>query len=249
MDIDEIFRFDNALSGIIDADYMNVWHTLERVETFARLSYQMVYVVDFCKKDILCAYGDFNHLCGMSCEDVMKLGLDLYVNHVPHEELVLLEKLNCMVSSFFETLPEADLTQYTIFCDFHFRNGNRCHLVNHQVTPLAIRNGKPWIVMCALSLPSNKSIGNLCVKKYGVRTIYKCPNGSLLWEKQDVPPLKDIERDIIVLSAQGKTMREIAKELGRSEDTIKACKRELFKKLETSNMVQTVQFVMNYKLM
>lgn len=249
MNIDDLFKPSDALRGIKDADYMNVMPLLKSVEAFAQLSYQTVYVVDLYKKTILRAYGDFWHICGISCEEVMKLGLDLYLNYVPREELLMLGGLIDMTSSFFDCLPDDEIVKYTIFCDFHLKNGARCNLVNHQVTPLAVRNGKPWIVMCTISMPSNKSIGNLCVKKHMTRTLYKCPNGTRMWEKQDVSSLKSLERDIIVLSAQGKNMKEIARELCKSEDTIKACKRDLFKKLGTSNMIQTIQFVQNYKLM
>ena len=239
----------DASSGITEADLMNVQRMLEKVDSFARLSYQIVYVVDVCKKEIQRAYGDFDRLCGISREDVMKCGYDLFVNNIPNEELLLISELNDKAMSFCDSMPEADRKRCTIFYDFHFVNGDRTRLVNHQATMLAERNGKPWIIMCTLSLSSHRSAGNLCVKMHEAQTLYKYNGRSCTWDKQEVPPLRELERSVIILSSQGLTMREIAEALYRTEDAIKACKRELFRRMGTSNMIQTVQFVMNYKLL
>lgn len=249
MKIDELFKTDNSLSGITDADYISAMHQIENTEAFCRLSCQAVYVIDFYKKKILRACGDFTHLYGMSNEDVMKEGLSLYMSHIPFEDLTILRDIHEMASSFCGALSEAVQTQCTCHCDLRIKNGSKYRLIHHQATPFLIRNGRPWIVMCTISFSSNDSVGNLCVKINGTRTIYKCALDSHLWKKQELPPLRDLERDIIILSTQGKTMREIAETLCKSEDTIKACKRELFRKCGTKNIQQTIQFVLNYKLL
>lgn len=60
--------------------------------------------------------------------------------------------------------------------------------------------------------------------------------------------LSEIERDVLVLSAQGYTMNDIADKLCKSVDTIKACKRALFAKLEVRNIAEALSYATNNNL-
>lgn len=61
--------------------------------------------------------------------------------------------------------------------------------------------------------------------------------------------LSAMERDVLHLSAQGYTMQEIAATLCKSIDTVKACKRALFAKLDVKNIAEALSFVTNYKML
>ena len=61
--------------------------------------------------------------------------------------------------------------------------------------------------------------------------------------------LNEMEKDILHLSTQGYTMADIANKLCKSLDTIKACKRVLFAKLEVKNITEAISFAANYNLL
>ncbi|MCM1521903.1 MAG: helix-turn-helix transcriptional regulator [Muribaculaceae bacterium] len=57
-----------------------------------------------------------------------------------------------------------------------------------------------------------------------------------------------IEREILSLSTQGLTVREIAAFVNKSEDTVKTYKRAVFEKLGVDNISQAVSMAQNFNL-
>ena len=68
-------------------------------------------------------------------------------------------------------------------------------------------------------------------------------------DKKEGITLSDTERDILIFSAQGYTMNDIADKLCKSIDTIKACKRALFSKMGVRNIVGALSYAINYRLL
>ena len=60
------------------------------------------------------------------------------------------------------------------------------------------------------------------------------------------PELKDMEKDVLKLSAMGYTMNEIAGEVNRSFDTVKSYRKSLFEKLGVNNITEAISFAMNH---
>jgi DNA-binding CsgD family transcriptional regulator len=57
------------------------------------------------------------------------------------------------------------------------------------------------------------------------------------------------EKNILLLSAQGYTMDEIAEQLFLAIDTVKFQKKRIFEKLEVKNIVEALFFAANQKLL
>ena len=58
-----------------------------------------------------------------------------------------------------------------------------------------------------------------------------------------------MEHDILMLSSQGYTIKEIASMLCKSEDSIKSYKRVLFAKLGVKSITEAVFAAINYDLL
>lgn len=71
------------------------------------------------------------------------------------------------------------------------------------------------------------------MKKSGSKSYYEYSLDKHKWIKKEGITLSETERDVLILSAQGYTMNDIADKLCKSIDTIKACKRTLFSKWES----------------
>lgn len=56
------------------------------------------------------------------------------------------------------------------------------------------------------------------------------------------------EKEVLLLSAQGKTVDEIAKIVSRSKDSIKSRRRAIFEKLDVKSISEALAFARNYKL-
>lgn len=61
--------------------------------------------------------------------------------------------------------------------------------------------------------------------------------------------LKPKEKHVLLLCSQGLTMNEIAEKICRSIDTIKSYRRNLFEKIGTKNIAETITFATIYKLL
>ena len=64
-----------------------------------------------------------------------------------------------------------------------------------------------------------------------------------------MPQLSDKEEEVLSLAALGYMTKEIADILNRTESTIKTHRRALFKKLNATNMMETVGYAMTYHLL
>jgi DNA-binding NarL/FixJ family response regulator len=69
------------------------------------------------------------------------------------------------------------------------------------------------------------------------------------WHGMLRPELKDMEKEVLRLSAKGYTMHEIANQIHRSFDTVKVYRKHLFEKLGVDNISEAICYVMNSKLL
>ena len=67
----------------------------------------------------------------------------------------------------------------------------------------------------------------------------------LHWGKKEIKRLNETEQEILLLSARGYTVEEIAKQICKSVNTIKTTKRNLFKRFETESIMNTWVDIMN----
>ena len=68
------------------------------------------------------------------------------------------------------------------------------------------------------------------------------------WKSRETITLKPEEKQILTLSAQGYTMKEIAEQMLRSFDTIKFYRRQIFEKLDVQNITEALALATNYGL-
>lgn len=66
-------------------------------------------------------------------------------------------------------------------------------------------------------------------------------------EKEGIK-LTDREKEVLMLSARGLTVDEIADRVHRAKDSIKSRRRAIFEKLGVSSISEAIAFAVNYKL-
>lgn len=248
--VNDFFISSNSVDGISEESYGDLNKLLDIIDSFARTSYQSIYVIDYFKKDFLYVSDNPLFLCGLSAEEVKKLGYSFYVNYIPEEEQNMLVEINSAGFKFFSKLPLEDRTKYTISYDFHLINHNRKILINHKLTPSVLaEDGKIWLATCVVSLSSRTSIGHIEIRKMNEVKYWGYSLEGHKWKEKESLTLSNKEKDILYLSAQGYTMNEIADKLYLAVDTIKFYKRRLFEKLEVKNIAEALSYVTNYKLL
>jgi two-component response regulator len=116
-------------------------------------------------------------------------------------------------------------------------------------------DGVPWLYICNLSVPECGDIENAEILlndnlgwKFNMnlnRFIQFKPNE----EHKIYNNLNDKEKEVIILSAQGFTTKEIADRIHLSYDAIKSRKKNIMSKLSVSNMNEAMTVIINRHLL
>ena len=249
--------YENRVEGITDADYQRAQPYVEAAQAFAQTTYQSIYIIDYFRKNFLYVSDNPLFLCGHTADEVRQMGYGFYLSHVPEDEVPMLTELNrsgfrafydepvenrrqCMMSYDFHIthgdrllLVNHKITSY----DFHITHGDRLLLVNHKITPLAMTTeGRVWLALCTVSLSPHKDAGHIEFFQFHTGEKREYSLEAHRWKSRETITLKPEEKQILTLSAQGYTMKEIAEKMLRSFDTVKFYRRQIFEKLDVQNI-------------
>ena len=245
----DFFSLENSVGGVSESDYKNTDLIIEAAKAFERSTYQCVYIIDYFKQGFLYVSNNIARLCGGEAEKIKDFGYRFYIDYVPHEDIKMLLEINNQGFKLFNSLPVGERKDYTISYNFHIKKGNRKRLVNHKLTPLILtKDGRIWLAICTISLASGNEPGNVIIKKPGAGMFYQYSLHNHKWEKHKEIELTDNEREVLSLSTQGYTMNDIADQICKSVDTVKACKRSIFQKLNVRNIAEAVAYAQNHQL-
>ena len=260
--IDDFFMYENRVEGITDDDYQRAQPYVEAAQAFAQTTYQSIYIIDYYRKNFLYVSDNPLFLCGHTADEVRQMGYGFYLSHVPEDEVPMLTELNRSGFRAFYDEPVENRRQCMMSYDFHITHGNRLLLVNHKITPLAMTDeGRVWLALCTVSLSPHKEAGHIEflrpvgskrpeVECFQVPTVEKREYSleAHRWKSRETITLKPEEKQILTLSAQGYTMKEIAGQMLRSFDTVKFYRRQIFEKLDVQNITEALALATNYGL-
>ena len=248
--IGDFFSLLNSVENINDTDYEKVQLLIEAAKSFERSTYQCVYIIDYNKKEFLYVSANIAKLCGVDAKRVKDFGYRFYIDYVPEDDLKMLLEINENGFKLFETIPVAERREYTISYNFHIKKqGNRKALINHKITPLVLTpDGRMWLGMCTISLAAGNRAGNVIIKKPGADTFYEYSLDTHKWSQKPEISLSETEKEVLSLSTQGYTMNNIADIICKSVDTVKACKRSIFQKMDVKNIAEALTYAQNHQL-
>jgi len=240
----------NKIGRISEEDHLQQQHYLEVVKSFARLTYESIYVIDYEKMAFEYVSENPLFLCGYSSEEVLEMGYDFYFKNVPERDLQLLNLINDAGFDFYKKLPGHGKKSYSITYDFHLVNRDGKHiLINHKLTPLFLTSDDQlWKAMCIVSISHHKKAGNVCIHKQGTDETWELNVENNVWRKTEKPKLTKREIEILRLHAQGLTINQIAEKIFVSSDTVKYYRRRIFERLGVSNIVEALSYAVNNKI-
>lgn len=247
--IGDFFLVSNSVYNITEEDYQKIHILVSAAKAFARSTHQCVYVIDYFKQNFLYVSENLAYWCGQDSDKIKNAGYQFYLDYVPEKEQQMLLEINKKGFDLFNEIPLAERLDYTISYDFHIIHGRKLRLVNHHLTPMVLKDGRIWLALCTISMSARNTPGHIIMKKYDSKSYYEYALEKHKWIKKEGITLSEAERDVLILSAQGYTMNDIADKLCKSVDTIKAYKRALFSKLEVKNIAEALSYATNYKLL
>ncbi|KIQ17236.1 LuxR family transcriptional regulator [Flavobacterium sp. MEB061] len=241
----------NKIEATSEADRFQFGNYLEVIKSFAKITYQSIYVIDYEKMKFEYVSNNPLFLCGFSAEEVLEMGYEFYFNNVPKEDLELLNTINNAGFDFYDKLPNNDERKlYSISYDFHLKGKHdKPILINHKLTPLFLnQQGAVWKSLCLVSISHNKIAGNIIINKQGSDTLWKFDLSDKVWIAKNKLKLKDKELEILRLYAQGLTINQIAEKMFVSPDTIKYYRRKIFETFEVKNFTEALSFALDNKI-
>lgn len=233
-----------------ESDYASAKHYVNAIKIFSQTTYQSVYIIDYYKRGFAYVSDNPLFLCGAKPQTVLNLGYLFYLQNVPEQDLKLLLEINNTGFSFFKNIPREERLQYTISYDFNLTQPDKSLLlVNHKLSPMLLdRDSNIWLALCVVSLSSNHSAGNISIRKLGSEIIHQYNESQKIWNTIKGLKLSKTEKEVLVLSSQGLTMKEIGKKINLSPDTIKFHRISIFNKLHVKNITEAITYAENYML-
>ncbi|MGH2665962.1 response regulator transcription factor [Flavobacterium sp.] len=241
----------NKIKTVSNEDKLQFSNYLEVVQSFAKITYQSVYVIDYEEMKFEYVSNNPLFLCGYSSEEVLKMGYEFYFNNVPKEDLELLSLINTLGFDFYDQLPNTDERKlYSISYDFHLKGKyDKPVLINHKLTPLFLNEkGAVWKSLCIVSISHNQNAGNVTINKQGVDKVWKLDVSKKVWIATEKSKLKERELEILRLYAQGLTINQIAEKMFVSPDTIKYYRRKIFAAFDVKNFTEALSFAIDNKI-
>lgn len=237
-------------SNISKEDYARAIDYIHALTAIAKITYGSIYVIDYSKMDFLFVSSNPLFLCGFTPDEIKQQGFSFYNTLVPENELGLLLKLNTLAFRFLIDKSIEERKSFTISYDFNIVNKGTKFLVNHKLTPLTLDiNGYVWLAVCHVSISNQDRSGNLEIRKIGQSKFWKYDLHNDMWISAEEAKLSLHEKEVLLLSAQGKTVDEIARILNRSKDSIKSRKKSMFEKLNVRSISEALTFATNYMLL
>lgn len=246
-----LFSDKNHIESVTEKETVRLENYLEVVQSLSRLTYESLYVIDY--KEMTFEFVSDNplFLCGRTAEEVLQMGYDFYLKHVPANDINLLEIINTEGFNFFDKLPNnEDRKLYTISYDFNLINEKgKPMLISHKLTPVFLTDdGKLWKSLCVVSLSDNQQSGNVIISKQSSNRIWKLDLNRKEWISEEKQKLSAKEIEILRLYKQGYSINQIAEKIFVSADTVKYHRRKIFENFGVSNITEALFYAMNNKL-
>ena len=207
------------------------------LDALALLSGCGLLVLDHFQNDFFYVSPNIDYLYGIKASKIIAKGFDIYAEHVPVDDLLMLQTINKIGLEKFESIPAEERHLYSMSYDFRFDVDGKYVMLNHRVTPLTTKDGKMWLSLCIVSLSYCKTSGHIILRNSDDNAFFEYNLTSHFWERKIFNPLSAKEKHLLHLIARGFTSKEIAAEVCKSEETIRAYRKALKKKLNTPNCI------------
>ena len=234
---------NETLAKVSDVKYSKVQSYFEMLDAVSRLTYQSIYVMDYCKMNFLYVSDNPIFLCGYSREEVMAKGFDFLIEQCKPEEVHALVEINRASMDFIHHVPVSERCRYSVSYNYHIRSPRvgEWRLVHHKRTPLALSDaGELWLILCSVDwAPDDSELRATVTSEISSKVWYYDMN-TMSWNESAQENLTDLEKAVLVLSNRGLTMNEIADTIFKSVDSVKGYRKSLFAKLGVSNITEAI---------
>ena len=240
---------ENLIKEISDEDRKKAEYLLQAIAIYSQAKCNLTYVVDYFNRSIAFISDRLRLLCDLRIQGCPQM-YELFHKIFPPEDISLVEELKENAYVAFKDKRAGEKTVYSFHCDINLIVRGEKKLYNMCAIPFVrTSDGKLLMISCTFSPASRKDTGNAVIHKLDSGQLYIYNFAEHRWLERHIEPLTERERIILENSAQGLTEREISKKILRTNHSVKASKRQLFKKLEVKSTAEALEFCINHGLL
>lgn len=225
------------LSALKEEKRREILQLVKYTKILTAESSKIIFLVDLTKKETIYASDNdlFTSLDYNTIEDMFERN-DLnnaykVINRIVHKE------------------PKEKEVAYLSF-DIAVKTTKNNIILNVHIVPLKYsQEGNFNIVMCTMSPSSKKHSGNYILSLKGLPHVYKYDFVFNKWLQNTTTKLTPSEKLLIRLFCQGYSVKDIATNTSRSEDTIKESTKKLYRKLDVTNRAEAIVYCLNNNML
>lgn len=216
-----------------------------------RISNDAFYVIDYNSKTFLHVVSSDVYLIGRSAEQVRDDGFRHYERIVHRDDLQLLQQVNRAGYDFIHSIPLERRMNACLSYDLRIRDSRKnWRLVNQRLMPLELTpDGVVRLAVCKVGASSSDKPGNAMITLADSSVSYQYSEAERVFVAVDKPNLSPTAIQVIILSSQGLSEKDIARSLDIGVYTIKYHKKAIFKELDVKNIQGAVQWFNSHKVL
>ncbi len=222
---------------------------IEIAQSFSNMSYQGVFLIDFNAKK--CIYSSEHPLlrCEMTEEEFANHGIDLAMSLIPQKELELIFDMIDSIKRVYPTIPLNLRKNIVISINANQQHNKRLVAVNYKLSSLCFdQSGHPNLLLGLVSPSIYRNEDVIIAKVTGTNLLFHFDTCTHQWEPVNYIGLNptDEETTMLRLSMQGLTIKTISELMCKSPDTIRYYRRQVFSKLNATNINQAIATAVHY---
>lgn len=222
---------------------------VEMARTVARISRQGVYIADLEQRRFIYSSPHPLLRCGMCEEEFNRDGFSGFHRFLPADEVPMLEKFVGKVSSNYQRIPLGMRSDFVMALNFHIIANGRRVMVMHKLSLLDFNDeGNPRLLIGMVTPSVHDSPGKIIMGISGTEHFYHYRHESDELVKIPIVHFTDEELEMLRFTMQGFSMEQIGDFMGRTVDTVKFYRRNVFSKLKVKNISEAISYATTYCL-
>lgn len=236
------------VEGITAEDYRRVQPKIEAVKQMAALFTEGMFIFDLFKMNYYVA-PDSVARDESDNDDVWGRVVSILENLTTPEGLKQMWKACADMQNFYRNLPAGNRNDYITYWCYSALCKIGKQMFSSKCVPLEFApDGRMWLTLETFTTMPDNTKEPFCIYNIKTNELSAFNLETNTWEQRQLVPLSDKENTILLLMAQGKSVKEVGFELQKSEDTIRSHQKSVFKKLGAHSAVEAIGIAKKYGL-
>lgn len=223
-------------------------------QVMSRVSGQSLYIMDCRHLKFLYVSDNPLFLCGYRPRDVVRMSFLFYKKVAHPEDLDRIMNISIEALSVYTKYTREECTRMVMSYDFRIINPftHQTVMINHSFIP-AYFTPEGFISegICLVRPSTQSDSGNALIKQNGITPLYEYSAGKgwMPIANYKTITITDREKQILRITIQGYNNIEISEILSIDINTVKAHKKNIFKKLKVNNIAEAIVYASNNNLL